>query len=117
MPTTEITTTQPTLALGDQYLQNSYPFTNQSNKFTEQIRIADPSWAIAYTIQPLSENLQNCWFEMTVTNLDTQENQTFNWTYLNETYQQYPMYTTGPYQIQMTGNLVMVKLDVAKRLP
>ena len=70
MPTTEITTTQPTLALGDQYLQNSYPFTNQSNKFTEQIRIADPSWAIAYTIQPLSENLQNCWFEMTVTNLD-----------------------------------------------
>jgi hypothetical protein len=54
---------------------------------------------------------------MKVTNLDTQVNQTFSWTYLNETFQQYPMYTTGPYQIDMTGNLVLVKLDVAKRLP
>ncbi len=115
--TPTVTEAQPTLSLGDQYLYKSYSFSNQSEMITEQIRIADPSWAIVYTVLPLSDNPQNCWFAMTVTNLDTQKNQTFTWTYINDTYQQYPMYTTGPYQIVMTGNLVNVKLDVAKRLP
>jgi len=117
VPTAVTIATPPTLSLVDLYLQNSYSFVNQSNRITEQIRIADPSWAIEYNITPLSYNIQDCWFEMKVTNLDTQANQTFSWTYLNETFQQYPMYTTGPYQIDMTGNLVLVKLDVAKRLP
>jgi len=115
-PTENISVT-PTLATGDHYLQNSYSFDNQSEPTTETVRIADPSWAISYTILPLSDNPKNCWFTLTVTNLDTMKNQTFTWTYINETFQQYPMYTTGPYQFTMTGNLVNVKLDVAKRLP
>ena len=115
--TPAVTVTQPAISIGDQYLYKSYSFSNQSETITEQLRIADPSWAIVYTVLPLSDSPQDCWFEMTVTNLDTRKNQTFTWTYLNDTYQQYPMYTTGPYQIMLTGNLVNVKLDVAKRLP
>jgi hypothetical protein len=116
-PNLALTVTPPILSLGNQYLQNSYSFVNQSDRVTEQIRVADPSWAIEFNITPLSYNIQDCWFEMKITNLDTHANQTFFWTYLNDTFQQYPMYTTGPYQIDMTGNLVLVKLDVAKRLP
>ncbi|MFZ0004923.1 MAG: hypothetical protein WCC86_01425 [Methanoregula sp.] len=116
-PNEALTVTPPILSLGNQYLQNSYSFVNQSDRVTEQIRIADPSWAIEFNITPLSYNIQDCWFEMKITNLDTHANQTFSWTYLNDTFQQYPMYTTGSYQIDMTGNLVLVKLDVAKRLP
>lgn len=116
-PNEALTVTPPILSLGNQYLQNSYSFVNQSDRVTEQIRIADPSWAIEFNITPLSYNIQDCWFEMKITNLDTHANQTFSWTYLNDTFQQYPMYTTGSYQIDITGNLVLVKLDVAKRLP
>ncbi len=115
--TTAVTMTQPNLSLGAQYLYKSYPFSGQNIKFNEQIRIDDPSWAIVYTVLPLSDNPQNCWFAMTVTNLDTQKNQTFTWTYINDTYQQYPMYTPGLYQFAMTGTLVKVDLTMAKRLP
>ena len=111
------TTAIPTLSLGDHYLHNSYTFGNQSSTITENVRIADPSWAVEYTILPLSDNQKDCWFSMTITNLDSGKNQSFSWTYLNETYQQYPMYTTGPYRIEMTGSLIRVNLDIAKRLP
>jgi uncharacterized cupredoxin-like copper-binding protein len=115
--TAVVTVAQPTLSLGAQYLQNSYSFSGQNSTFNEQIRIADPSWAITYSVTNLSSTPQESWFAMTVTNLDTQKNQTFTWTYLNETYQQYPMYTPGLYQFAMTGTLVKVDLTVAKRLP
>ena len=117
LPETIVTTPVPTLSLGDHYLHDSYTFDTQNTVRTETVRIADPSWAIEYTILPLSDDIKDSRFSMTITNLDSGKNQSFSWTYLNETYQQYPMYTTGPYQIEMTGSLVRVNLDVAKRLP
>jgi hypothetical protein len=113
------TLTQPTLAIGDHYLQKSYPFYSESDQFTEQFRIDNPSWAVMFTVLPLNDDPQYCWFEMTVTNLDSQKSQTYGFgrTYPYTTYQQYPMYTPGLYKIQMKGNLVKVDLDVAKRLP
>jgi hypothetical protein len=117
--TGSVTTTQPPLSLGDHYLQKSYSFNSENANFTEQFRIDDPSWGIVFTVLPLTDDPQYCWFEMTVTNLDSQKSQTYGFgrTYSNNTYQQYPMYTTGPYKIEMQGNLVKVDLDVAKRLP
>ncbi|WP_292424839.1 hypothetical protein [Methanoregula sp.] len=113
------TLTQPTLAIGDHYLQKSYPFYSESDQFTEQFRIDNPSWAVMFTVLPLNDDPQYCWFEMTVTNLDSQKSQTYGFgrTYPYTTYQQYPMYTTGLYKIEMKGNLVKMDLDVAKRLP
>ena len=115
--TTAVTMTQPNLSLGAQYLYKSYSFSGQNITFNEQLRIDDPSWAIQYTVSNLSSTPQDCWFGMRVTNLDTLQTRTFSWTYLNDSYQQYPMYTPGLYQIVMTGTLVRVNLDVAKRLP
>ncbi len=115
--TPTVTETQPILSLGAQYLYKSYSFSGQNITFNEQLRIDDPSWAIQYTVSNLSSTPQDCWFGMRVTNLDTLQTRTFTWTYLNDSYQQYPMYTPGLYQIVMTGTLVRVNLDVAKRLP
>ncbi len=110
---------QPTLALGDHYLQKSYSFHNTNDKYTEQVRIADPSWAVVYTVTPLSDDVQTGWFEMTITNVDSKKSQTFGYgrTYAYDTYQQYPMYGQGSYEIDMKGNLTKIDLDVAKRLP
>jgi hypothetical protein len=110
-------TTPPTLSLGDQYLSKSYAFSGMNNTYSEQIRIADPSWAITYKITNLSSTSQDCRFAIRVTNLDSMNSRTFTWTYLNESYQQYPMYTPGLYQFAMTGTFVKVDLTVAKRLP
>jgi len=117
--TAALTATEPTFALGDQYLQKSYTFQNESTTVTEQVRIDNQSWGIGFTVLPLSDDPKNCWFEMTVTSADSRKNQTFGYgrTYPYDTNQQYPMYTPGLYNIDMTGNLVNVKLDVAKRLP
>jgi hypothetical protein len=110
---------QPTLALGDHYLQKSYSFHNTNDKYTEQVRIDDPSWAVVYTVTPLSDEVQTGWFEITVTNVDSKKSQTFGYgrTYAYDTFQQYPMYAAGSYQIAMKGNLTKIDLDVAKRLP
>jgi len=118
--TTAVSTlTGQTFAIGDHYLQKSYSFHSESDEYTEQFRVDNPSWAIMFTVTPLNDDPQYCWFEMTVTNPDSQKSQIYGFgrTYSYETYQQYPMYTTGPYTIQMKGNRVKVNLDVAKRLP
>lgn len=113
------TATPPPFATGDHYLEKSYSFHSDSDIYTEQLRIDDPSWAISFTVVPLNDDPQYCWFEMTVTNPDSRKSQTYGFgrTYAYDTFQQYPMYTTGPYTIQMKGNRVKVNLDVAKRLP
>jgi hypothetical protein len=110
---------QPTLALGDHYLQKSYSFHDTNDKYTEQVRIANQSWALEYTVTPLSDDVQTGWFEITVTNVDSNKSQTFGYgrTYAYDTYQQYPMYGVGSYEIDMKGNLTKIDLDVAKRLP
>jgi len=116
---TTVPETTPTLSLGDHYLQRAYAFHNGSTSYTEQIRVDDPSWGITLSIIPLKDDPEDCWFEMTVINIDTGQSRTFGYgrTYTYETYQQYPMYTTGAYRISMTGDLIRVDLNVAKRLP
>jgi len=110
---------QPTLALGDHYIQKSYSFHNTNDKYTELVRIDNPSWALAFTVTPLSDDVQTGWVEITVTNVDSKKSQTFGYgrTYAYDTFQQYPMYAAGSYQIDMKGNLTKIDLDVAKRLP
>ena len=56
---------------------------------------------------------------MTITNVDSNKSQTFGYgrTYAYDTFQQYPMYGAGSYEIDMNGNLTKIDLDIAKRLP
>lgn len=127
VPVTEtavaVTTTVPqqpaSFTLGDHYLKKSYSFQSETEVTTEQIRVADPSWGIEFTVIPLNENLQYCWFELTITNLDNGQSETYGYgrDMGFEKYQEYPMYTTGPYKLEMKGNRVKVDLNVAKRNP
>jgi len=105
--------------LGDHYLQKSYSFQSETDTRTEQFRVDDPSWGIDFTVLPLNDDLQYCWFEMTVTNRDNGKTDTYGFgrTYPTELHQQYPMYVTGPYKIEMKGNRVKVDLTAAKRNP
>jgi hypothetical protein len=114
----------PSFTLGNHYLQNTYTFNSQRNAYSEQLRIDSPSWGLEFNITPLSDNPQNSWFEITITNLDTNQNQTYGYgnaddgrTYPYDTYQRYPMYISGSYQFDMKGKLVGVNVNIAKRLP
>ncbi|HNX18323.1 MAG TPA: hypothetical protein PKM50_08385 [Methanoregula sp.] len=116
---TNQSTIQPAFSLGGKYLNESYRFNGDTNQYTKQFRVDNQSWAIVFSVKNLSDDPKNCWFEMTVTNLDTNKKQTFGYgrTYSYDTYQQYPMYTPGLYEIVMNGNSTKVSLDIAKRLP
>jgi hypothetical protein len=110
---------QPSFTMGDHYLQKSYALQNESDVITEEFRVDNPSWAIAFDVLPLNDNLQYCWFELTVTNMDTGHSDTYGYGRDNsfELHQKYPMYTTGPYKITIKGNRVKVDLTAAKRNP
>lgn len=113
------TSTTPSFTLGDHYLQKSYAFQNESDVVTEEFRVDNPSWGIAFDVLPLNDNLQYCWFELNVTNMDTGHSETFGYGRDKsfELHQKYPMYTTGPYQLTMRGNRVKVDMTAAKRNP
>jgi hypothetical protein len=113
------TTSQPVFTMGDHYLQKSYSLQGDKDVRTEEFRVDHPSWGIGFDVLPLSDDLQSCWFEMTVTNLDTGHTDTFGYGRENsfELHQKYPMYTTGPYRITMIGNRVKVDVTAAKRNP
>jgi len=110
---------KPSFAMGDHYLQKSYSFQSESDVRSENFRVDNPSWGIGFDVLPLNENLQYCWFEMKVTQVDTGHSDTYGYgrSYGYETHQQYPMYITGPYKIEMKGNRVKVDVTAAKRKP
>jgi hypothetical protein len=113
---------QPSFSLGDHYLQKSYSFQGISDHDTEKFQVDNSSWGIDFVVVPLSDNPQNSWFRMNVTNVNTGHTDSYGYdgsgsSYRNATHQQYPMYTTGSYEIDMTGNLVKVDVTAAKRNP
>jgi hypothetical protein len=110
---------QVSFALGDHYLQKSYSFQSEKDLFTEQFRVDNPSWGIDIAILPLNDDLQYCWFEMNVTNIDTGHSDSYGYgrSFSYEKHQQFPMYVTGPYRIDMRGNRVKVDITAAKRNP
>jgi hypothetical protein len=114
-----VTVSQPSFSLGDHYLQKSYSFQSEKDVYVEQVRVDNPSWGIRFDVLPINDDLQYCWFEMNVTNLDTQQSDSYGYGRDKgfEKNQQYPMYTTGPYKIEMKGNRVKVDITMAKRNP
>ena len=117
--TVAVTTTQPPSPLEITISRNPILLTARMSILPSSSGLMIPPGVSCLPLLPLNDDPQYCWFEMTVTNLDSQKSQTYGFgrTYAYDTYQQYPMYTTGPYKIEMKGNLVKVDLDVAKRLP
>jgi len=112
-------TPHATFALGDHYLQKSYSLQSEKDVRTEQFRVDNPAWGIDIVVLPLNDDPRYCWFEMTVTNMDNGQTETYGFgrTFSYEKHQQFPMYVTGPYKIEMKGNLVKVDVTAAKRNP
>jgi hypothetical protein len=110
---------QPSFSMGDHYLQESYSFQSEKDVVVEQFRVDNPSWGIKFDILPLNDNTIYCWFEMNVTNINNGQTETYGYGRDNgfELHQQIPMYTTGPYKIEMKGNRVKVDIIAAKRNP
>jgi len=119
LPAISITVPQRSFSLGDHYLQKSYSFQSEKDAVVEQVRVDNPSWGVGFDVLPLNDDPQYCWFEMKVTNIDTQQFDVYGYGRDKgfEKHQIYPMYTTGPYKIEMKGNLVKVDVTVAKRNP
>jgi hypothetical protein len=118
-PTATVPVPQLSFSLGDHYLQKSYSFQSEKDVVVEQVRVDNPSWGVGFDVLPLNDDLQYCWFEMNITNMDTQQFDIYGFGRDKgiENHQLYPMYTTGPYKIEMKGNLVKVDVIVAKRNP
>jgi hypothetical protein len=116
---TVVATQQPMFTLGVLYLQKSYSFQSEKDAVSEQFYVDDPSWGIDVVITPLNDDPKNCWFEMTVTNMNTNKVDTIEYgrTSSYETHQQLPMYVTGPYKLDMKGTLTKVDVTAAKRKP
>ena len=116
---TSVPAPTPSFSLGDHYLQKSYSFHSDEDVFVEQVRVDTPSWGVGFDVLPLNDDLQYCWFEMKVTNLDTLQFDVYGYGRDKgfEKQQLFPMYTTGPYKIEMKGNRVKVDVTVAKRNP
>lgn len=108
-----------TITLSDHYLQKKYSFQSEKDVYVEQFRVDNPSWGIEFQVNPTNEDPQYTWFEIKVTNMDTGQTDNFGYgrTYNLDKHQLYPMYNTGPYKIEMTGNRVSVDVNIAKRTP
>jgi len=72
-PAATVPVPQPSFSLGDHYLQKSYSFQSEKDVVVEQVRVDNPSWGIGFDVLPLNDDLQYCWFEMKITNMDTQQ--------------------------------------------
>ena len=117
--TTTIPAPQPSFTLGDHYLKESYSFQSVKDNYVRDVRVDNASWGIGFDVLPLTENLTDSWFTMNVTNRDTGHTETYGYGRTNgfELHHLIPMYTTGPYVIDMRGYLVKVDVILAKRNP
>jgi hypothetical protein len=116
-PVTPTVQARPSFAMDDHYLQKSYSFQSEKDVVTEQFRVDNPAWGIEFDVLPLNDDTIYCWFEMKVTNVDNGQSQTYGYGRENgfDLKNQIPMYTTGPYKIEMKGNRVKVDVTAAKR--
>ena len=118
-PTTDVPTPQPSFTLGDHYLKKSYSFQTEKDVYVEQVRVDNASWGIGFDILPLTDTITDTWFTMKVTNRDTGQSDTYGYGRTNgfELSHLIPMYTPGPYEVEMKGYRVKVDVILAKRNP
>jgi hypothetical protein len=110
---------KPSFVMGDHYLQESYSFQSEKEIVEKQFRVDNPAWGIEFDVLPLNDETIYCWFEMKVTNMDNGKSETYGYGRENgfALKNQIPMYTTGPYKLEMKGNRVKVDVTAAKRNP
>jgi hypothetical protein len=110
---------QPSFSMSNNYLKKSYSFQSENDIFIEEVRVDNASWGIGFDVLPLTDNVIYSWFEMTVTNVYTNQTEKYGYGRTNgfELNHLIPMYNIGLYKIEMRGNRVKVDVTVAKRNP
>jgi len=105
--------------MGDAYFTESYSFQSESDVVVKEFRVDNPAWEIYFDVLSPNDNTIYCWFEMKVTNVDTGQSETYGYSRNIgfDPKNQIPVYITGPYKLEMTGNRVKVDVTAAKRHP
>jgi len=120
-PVVQTTSSQPVFTLGSHYLEDpgGYLLLTDNDTIVKEFRVDSTSWGIYFKVLPLNDNLQYCWFEVDVTNVDMGTTERFGYGRERslELEQWIPMYREGPYRLTMRGNNVKVWLTAAKRNP
>lgn len=115
-----VNATGPPFTLKDYYIKGNYSFQSETDVRTEQFRVpSGQPWGIEFHVKTLNDDPQYCWFNMNVTNIDTGNSDTYGFGrtngYVKDQY--IPMYNGGVYEIEMTGNLVSVNMNIGDRTP
>jgi hypothetical protein len=120
---TAVTTRAPRLVFtpGSRYPEDpgGYRLLNKNDSGIKESRVDSPSWGVYGKVQPLTDDLQDCWFVVDITNVDINTSESFGYgrDYSFESEQWIPMYKEGPYKLTMKGNNVKVWVTAAKRMP
>jgi hypothetical protein len=117
--TPKVPVPRPSFTLGDHYLKKSFSFQSEKDVFSEEVRVDNASWGIGLDVLPLTDNIVYSWFEMKVTNVYSNQTETYGFGRTNgfELKRLIPMYNTGLYKFEFTGSRVKVDVTVAKRNP
>lgn len=115
-------TVEPTMSftLGDHFFDKKYSWQDGNEVYTEQFVVKQGQpWGIGYEVTPLNDDPSKCWFEVTITDFNTNRAESFGYgrTYPTEKSQIHPLYGYGSYKAEMKGNYVMVKMKAANRNP
>jgi hypothetical protein len=117
--TPKVPVPKPSFSMSNNYLKKSYSFQSEQDIYTEEVRVDNASWGIGFDVLPLTDNVIYSWFEMKVTNVYSNQTETFGYGRTNgfELNHLIPMYNTGLYKFEMKGNRVKVDVRIAKRNP
>lgn len=110
---------QASFTLRDHFFDKKYSWQGGSEVYPEQFMVPQGQpWGIKYDITALNDDPAKCWYEVTITNIDTNQAQSFGYnrgTYSSEKSQIHPVYGFGSYKVEMKGNYVKVDMTAAKR--
>ncbi len=114
-------TPQPVFTLGSRYLDDpgGYQLLTANDTVVKEFRVDSTSWGIYFRVLRLTDNQQDCWFVLDVTDIDRNVTESFGYGqgYSPDLEQWIPMYKEGPYRLTLNGNNVKVWLIAAKRIP
>jgi hypothetical protein len=110
---------QTSFTLGDHFFDKKYSWQSGNDVYSEMFVVKQGQpWGIKYDITALNADPSKCWYEVTITNVDTNQAQSFGYnrgSYSTEKSQIHPVYGYGSYKVEMKGNYVMVDMTAAKR--
>lgn len=114
------TAAQPAFTLSDHFFEKKYSWQDGNEVYSEQFMVKQGTpWGIGYEVTALNNDPSKCWYEVTVTDVNTNHAESFGYgrAYPTEKSQIHPLYGYGSYRVDMKGNYVMVNMKAAKRNP